>query len=66
MKKDEKFVITKSNDCPIFARIDNKILTNFIKEKFLKRAKKIVKENPSMITEYNRGLDILYEFDINE
>ena len=34
--------------------------------KFLEIAKKIVKNNPSMITEYNRGLDILYEFDISE
>ena len=66
MKKDKKFVITKSNDCPIFSRIDNKMLTNFIEKKFLEIAKKIVKNNPSMITEYNRGLDILYEFDINE
>lgn len=66
MKKDKKFVITKSNDCPIFSRIDNKMLTNFIEKKFLEIAKKIVKNNPSMITEYNRCLDILYEFDISE
>lgn len=66
MKKDDKFVITISNDCPIFAKIDNKILINFIEKKFLIIAKEIVRENPNMITDYNRGLDILYEFNINE
>ena len=66
MKKDDKFVITISNDCPIFAKLDNKILINFIEKKFLIIAKEIVRENPNMITDYNRGLDILYEFNINE
>lgn len=66
MKKDEKCVITKSNDCPVFANIDNKKLTDFIENNFLEIAKKVAKEHPSMITEYNRGLDILYEFNINE
>ena len=66
MKKSDKFIITKSNDCPIFAKIDNKILTDFIKRKFFIIAEKVVRENPGMITEYNRDLDILYEFSINE
>lgn len=66
MKKGNKFVITKSNDCPIFTKIDNKTLINFIKKNFLKIAEKVVKETPNMITEYNRDLDILYEFIINE
>lgn len=47
-------------------KLDNKILTDFIKRKFFIIAEKVVRENPGMITEYNRDLDILYEFSINE
>lgn len=66
MKKNDKYVITKSNDCPIFNKIDNKVLIDFIEQKFLNIAKEIVKDSPSMVTEYNRELNILYEFNINE
>ena len=62
MKKEDKYVITKSNDCPIFKNADNKKLINFIEKKFLAIAKKIVKDNPDMVTNYNRDLEILYEF----
>ena len=66
MKSGDKIVITKSKDCPIFNKIDDKVLINFIEKKFLKITQKIVKDNPSMITKYNRGLKILYEFNIDE
>ena len=66
MKKEGKFVITKSNECPIFKRVNNKILIDFIENNFFDIAKKIVKKSPNMITEYNRDLKILYEFNIDE
>ena len=65
MKKDDKFVITKSNDCPVFRQISNEILIKFIEKKFLAIAKQVAKETPELATEYNRGLEILYEFKID-
>ena len=65
MKKDKAYVITKSNDCPIFKKIDNKILIKYIEDKFLSLAIEIVKDHSDMVTNYNRNLDILYEFRID-
>ena len=65
MKKDNTYVITKSNDCPIFKKIDNKILIKYIEDKFLSLAIEIAKDHPDMVTNYNRDLDILYEFRID-
>ena len=66
MKKDNKFVITKSDDCSIFQKLDNEVLIKYIEKKFLSIAKQVAKENPELATDYNRDLAILYEFDIDE
>ena len=64
MKKDNKFVITKSNDCPIFNRIDDSKLVLYIENKFLPIAKEIALISPELVTDYNRNLKILYTFDL--
>lgn len=64
MKKDNKFVITKSNDCPIFNRIDDSKLVSYIENKFLLIAKEIALTSPELVTDYNRDLKILYTFDL--
>lgn len=64
MKKDNMFVITKSNDCPVFNRIDDSKLISYIENKFLTIAKWVVKNNPQVVTEYNRNLPILYQFNL--
>ena len=66
MKKDEKFVITKSNDCPVFNKIDDSKLISYIEKIFLPIAKEVAKTSPELITEYNRNLKILYTFDLYE
>lgn len=65
-KKQMQYIKDNINENLKFTKIDNKILTDFIKRKFFIIAEKVVRENPGMITEYNRDLDILYEFSINE
>ena len=66
MKKDDKYLITKSNDCPVFNKIDDKILIQYIEKKFLPIAKEIVIKTPGLVTDYNRDLKILYTFEMNE
>ena len=65
MKKGNKYVITKSNYCPVFNKIKNEVLVSYIKNKFLTIAIKIVKEKPNLITKYNRDLEVLYEFEVD-
>lgn len=60
MKNDNEYIITVSKDCPTFNQITRKKLKQYIKLKFLKEALHIIQEHPSMITEYNRELEILY------
>ena len=66
MAKNNKFVITKSNVCPIFNNISNDILIEFIEKKFLNIAKEIVINSPELITKYNRNLEVLYEFTVSK
>lgn len=66
MKKDNMFVITKSDDCPVFNRNDDNKLISYIENNFLQIAKEIVKTSPELVTEYNRDLKILYTFDIKD
>lgn len=65
MKKDDKFLITKSTDCPIFNKLNNEKLVSYIENHFLSIAKRIVKEQSKIVTKYNRNLPILYEFEVN-
>lgn len=66
MSKDDKFLITKSNVCPIFNNTSNAILIKFIEKKFLNIAKEIATNSPELVTEYNRDLEVLYEFTITK
>ena len=65
MKKDNEYLITKSNDCPIFNKINRNKLIEYIENKFLPIAIHIAKNHPGLVTEYNRDLDILYKFNID-
>jgi len=66
MKKEDKYVITKSQYCPSFNKLSDEILIEFIKRKFLNIAKKIIKEKPNLVTKYNRDMKILYEFEVDD
>ena len=61
MKKGEQCYITMSNDCPIMNKVDKGRLLEYVEKEFLNIAKYIIKNNPDMITEYNRDLKILYK-----
>ncbi len=50
-----------SNDCPIMNKVDKDRLLEYVEKEFLNIAKYIIKNNPDMITEYNRDLKILYK-----
>lgn len=60
MKNNDEYLITVSQDCPTFNQIPREKLKEYIKLKFLKEALNIIKKYPSMITDYNRELEILY------
>ena len=66
MKKDGEFVITKSNDCPVFNRLSDETLVNYIENKFLPLAKEIAKNEIGLVTDYNRDLKILYSFKLDD
>lgn len=61
MKYKGTYVITISNDCPVFNKIPSTKLLNFIEKKFKYDALKIINEYPNMITDYNRDLKIIYK-----
>ena len=42
-------------------KVDKSKIIQYIEKDFLKTAKYIIKNNPDMITEYNRNLKILYK-----
>ena len=66
MKKNNDYVITISNDCPVIKNKSEEELKNYIKEEFLDISKNIIKTCPDMITNYNRNLKILYTINKNE
>lgn len=66
MKKDDDYVITLSNDCPIMSKMDEEKLKLFIDNKFKDIAIEIIKKYPDMITNYNRELKILYTINKKE
>lgn len=63
MKKGEKYVVTLTKDCPVVSKKPMEIITSCIDNAFLDQCKKIISKYPDMITEYNRNMKILYEFD---
>lgn len=62
MQTVDKYIITKSDECPSFNQIKDSVLIRFIEKHFLKTAKKIIEKYPNMVTNYNRNLKILYEW----
>lgn len=63
MKKEGKYIITISGDCPTFNRLNRDKINIFVEKKFISIAKKIIKESPDMITDYNRNMEIICELD---
>ncbi len=61
MKKDDEYYITVSNDCPTINKVEKSKLLEYVEKEFLSIAKQVIKNNPDMITEYNRNLKILYK-----
>ena len=61
MKENNQYYITISNDCSTMNKVDKSKIIQYIEKDFLKTAKYIIKNNPDMITEYNRNLKILYK-----
>ncbi len=61
MKENNQYYITISNDCSTMNKVDKRKIIQYIEKDFLKTAKYIIKNNPDMITEYNRNLKILYK-----
>lgn len=59
--KDNRYIITITYDCPILKNISDEKIINYIKVKFLPIVYNIIKENPDMVTEYNRNMKIIYE-----
>ncbi len=65
MKNEKEFLITKSNDCPVFNKIKDEVLVEYIEREFLPIAKEIAANSPELVTDYNRNLKILYKFKID-
>ena len=51
-----------SNDCPIMNKVDKDRLLEYVEKEFLNIAKYIIKNNPDMITEYNRDLKFYIKY----
>ena len=66
MRNDKEFLITKSNDCPVFNKVNDDVLIDYIKREFLEIAKDIATNYPELVTEYNRNLKILYTFNLDD
>lgn len=63
MKKDEKYVVTITEDCPIVRKKSRETINSCIDNAFLDQCRRIISKYPEMITDYNRNMKILYEFD---
>lgn len=60
MKNNDDIFNTCITRLSTFNQIPREKLKEYIKLKFLKEALNIIKKYPSMITDYNRELEILY------
>ena len=63
MKKDEKYVVTLTDDCPVVSKKSMTMIYSCIDNVFLDECRRIICKYPEMITNYNRNMKILYEFD---
>lgn len=63
MKKGEKYIVTLTEDCPVVSKKPMEIISSCIDNAFLDQCKIIISKYPDMITDYNRNMTILYEFD---
>ena len=62
MKKDDEYYITVSNDCPTINKVEKSKLLEYVEKEFLSIAKQVIKNNPDMITEYNRNLKFYIKY----
>lgn len=63
MKKGEKYVVTLTEDCPVVNKKSMELICSCIDKTFLEQCRMIISKYPDMITDYNRNMKILYEFD---
>ena len=63
MRKNRKYVITITEDCPVVNKKSISIIKSCIDNVFLERCRRVISEYPDMITDYNRNMTVLYEFE---